>query len=176
MEFNGTKTEQCLREAVSGEAQAALLYAFFSEKAKKDGFEEIAEIFSETAQNERAHAKIYLDLLACISKTDNNLENSAKTELHEHSVMYPEFAAIARSEGFDAVANTFETIAQIESEHESRFRLLMNQVRNNAVYSKGEAVEWICRNCGHRKKGTEADEICPVCKHPRSFFEVVKNQ
>lgn len=176
MEFTGTKTENCLRSAVSGEAQAAVLYDFFAEKAKKDGFEEIASIFRETAQNERAHAKIYLNYLKCIGITDENLDNSAKTELHEHSVMYPEFAKTARAEGFEDVAKTFEMVAKIESEHESRFRLLMHQVKNNAVFSKGTEVEWICRNCGHRHKSATAEEICPVCKHPKSFFEVVNSK
>ena len=175
MEIKGTKTENNLRSAISGESQAALLYEYFAEKAKRDGFEAVADVFRETARNERAHAKIYLDMLECISTTEKNLLASAETEHHENSVMYPEFAECAKEEGLSNVAATFEMVGKIESEHEARFRLLQNQIQNNAFFTKGEKVTWICKNCGHRIQSNEAPEICPVCKHPKSYFDVLRS-
>ncbi len=176
MKLEGTKTEQNLRSAISGEAQAALLYELFATRARKDGYEHIADIFMETANNEKAHAKIYLNLLSCLNTTDKNLLSAALTEKHENSIMYPEFAAIARQEGLEQVAQTFEMVGQIESEHEKRFNLLKCQVENNAVFSKGVETEWICSNCGHRHKGPDAPGICPVCKHPISYFAPICNE
>lgn len=174
MELIGSQTENNLRSAISGEAQAALLYSFFEKKARKDGFEELGDIFHEISENEKAHAKIYYDLLKCIGTSDKNLVASAESELHEHSKMYPQFAKIAKDEGLSEIANTFEMVAKIEKEHEERFRLWHGYLVNNAVFSKGMESEWICKNCGHRQKGSEAPEICPTCKHPKAFFMTIK--
>lgn len=173
MNLMGSRTEQNLRSAISGEAQAALLYEFFEKKARKEGYQQIGDIFQETSQNEKAHAQIYLNLLNCILKTDENLLHSEETEHHENSVMYPEFAAIAREEGFDEIARTFEMVGQIEAEHEKRFRYYRCQLENNAVFSKGIQCTWICKNCGHRHVGDSAPQICPVCKHPVAYFEIL---
>lgn len=175
MELLGSQTENNLRSAISGEAQAALLYHFFEKRARKNGFEELGNIFHETSENEKAHAKIYYDLLKCIQTDDKNLEAAAAAELHEHSKMYPEFAQIAREEGFTDIAKTFEMVAQIEKEHEERFRLWNGYLKNNAVFSKGMETEWICMNCGHRHKGSTAPEVCPVCHHSKAFFKVLGN-
>lgn len=176
MELIGSKTEANLRSAISGESQAAILYEFFAKRAKKDGFESIASIFRETADNEKAHAKIYLDLLDCLHTTDKNLFAAAKAEKHENTKMYPEFARVAREEGFEAIAATFEMVGRIEAEHEKRFQKLGYQVENGAVFSKGMETEWICTNCGHRHTGTDAPGICPVCKHPMAFFETIPKE
>ncbi len=175
MEFIGSQTENNLRSAISGEAQAALLYSFFEKKARKDGFEELGDIFRETSENEKAHAKIYYDLLKCIESSDKNLKSAADAELHEHSKMYPQFAKTARDEGFFDIAKTFEMVAQIEKEHEERFRLWYGYLVNNAVFSKGMETEWICSNCGHRQKGVSAPDICPTCHHPKAYFKEVKS-
>ena len=173
MEIKGSQTENNLRSIVSGEAQSALLYDLFAEKAEADGFEGIAAVLRETAGNERAHAKIFLDLLECISFTGQNLISAAETEKHESGVLYPQFAAEARAEGLIQVAETMERIAEIEREHEARFRSLEESVRTNAVFAGKGSVVWICRNCGHRVESPEAPAICPVCKHPRAYFETV---
>ncbi len=170
MELIGSRTEQNLRSAISGEAQAAVLYEFFGRKAKKEGYVNLSEIFAETARNEKAHAKIYLDLLKCIMTTDQNLLHSVETEHHESSIMYPEFAKIAREEGFEDIAKTFEMVGQIESEHEARFRYHAGTLQNNSAFEKGIETVWICNHCGHRHKGSGAPEICPVCKHPQGYF------
>jgi len=175
MELIGSQTENNLRSAISGEAQAALLYWFFEKKARRDGFEELGDIFHEISENEKAHAKIYYDLLKCIGPSEKNLEASAESELHEHSKMYPQFAKTAKDEGFLDIAKTFEMVAQIEKEHEARFRLWYGYLVNNAVFSKGMETEWICANCGHRQKGSDAPEICPTCHHPKAFFKVLNN-
>ncbi len=173
MNIKGKQTENNVRSAISGEAQAALLYDIFARRAKKDGFEEIARIFQEISTNEKAHAKIYLELLSCISTTDKNLLSSAETELHEHSIMYPEFAQKAREEGLEEVAKTFEMVAEIEKNHEDIFRKLLCQVENNSVFDKGMEARWICQNCGYRHTSSKAPDICPVCKHPRGYFSLV---
>jgi len=173
-ELQGKQTENLLRNAVSGEAQAALLYDFFAKKARVEGFEEIADIFEETAINEKAHAKIYLNLLKCIRSTGENLEAAAETEHHEAFVMYPEFAAAARAEGLEEVAKTFEMIGKIEARHEERFRYYEKSLKNGSLFSKGMETEWICKNCGHWLTSTNAPELCPVCKHPVGYFETVK--
>ncbi len=175
MELMGSKTELNLRSAISGEAQAAILYEFFAARAKKDGFENIAAIFEETAANEKAHAEIYLQLLNCLNTTDKNLFAAAAAEKHETSEMYPSFAKTAREEGFDEIAATFEMVGQIENEHRERFEKQGYMVQNGAVFSKGEEISWICKNCGHRHRASEAPSICPVCKHPRSYFTPLEN-
>lgn len=171
MDLIGSKTEQNLRSAISGESQAALLYEFFAKMAKKDGFERISEVFYETSNNEKAHAKIYLELLSCINTTDKNLFAAAASEKHESCEMYPNFAKVAREEGFEEIAKTFEMVGQIEEEHRKRFESNGCMVENGTVFSKSEETVWICRNCGHRHSGQDAPKICSVCKHPRSYFE-----
>ncbi len=173
MELIGSKTEQNLRSAISGEAQAAILYEFFAKRAKKDGFENISAIFKETSDNEKAHAEIYLELLNCLNTTDKNLFAAAASEKHESCEMYPGFAKVAREEGFDSIAATFEMVGQIENEHRERFEKQGYMVENGAVFSKGEKIWWICQNCGQRHSSESAPEICPVCKHPRSYFKPI---
>ena len=175
MDLSGTKTEQNLMTAFAGESQARNKYTYFASVASSEGYEQIAHIFRETADNEKAHAKIYYDLLKCIGPSEKNLEASAESELHEHSKMYPQFAKTAKDEGFLDIAKTFEMVAQIEKEHEARFRLWYGYLVNNAVFSKGMETEWICANCGHRQKGSDAPEICPTCHHPKAFFKVLNN-
>lgn len=176
MELKGSKTEANLRSAISGEAQAAVLYEFFAKRAKKDGFEEVSEIFWETSKNEKAHAEIYWKLLNCIGTTDQNLFSAAASEKHENSVMYPSFAKIAREEGFEEIAKTFEEVGKIESAHEKRFQTKGLEIQNGAVFSKGVETEWICLNCGHRHKGANAPAICEVCSHPRAYFKEIKSE
>ncbi len=170
MELKGSQTENNLRSAISGEAQAALLYEFFAKRAKKDGFEGIGTLFETTSQNEKAHAEIYYKLLSCLLTTDENLLAAAESEHHETAVMYPEFAKKAREEGFEDIARTFEMVGQIESQHEQAFRTNAMMVQNGAVFQKGEEIEWICTNCGHPHKGSTPPEICPVCSHPKAYF------
>ncbi len=176
MELKGSKTEANLRSAISGEAQAALLYEFFAKRAKKDGFEEVSDIFYETSENEKAHAEIYYKLLNCIGTTDKNLASAAASENHENTKMYPEFAKIAKEEGFDEIASTFEMVGQIESDHEKRFQTKLLEIENGSVFAKGMETEWICLNCGHRHKGASAPEICPVCSHPKAYFKEIKSE
>jgi rubrerythrin len=176
MELKGSKTEANLRSAISGEAQAAVLYEFFAKRAKKDGFEEVADIFWETSENEKAHAEIYWKLLSCIGTTDQNLFSAVASEKHENSVMYPSFAQIARDEGFAEIAKIFEEVGKIESAHENRFQKKALEIQNGAVFSKGMETEWICLNCGHRHKGANAPEICEVCSHPKAYFKEIKSE
>lgn len=176
MELKQSKTEANLRSAISGECQAAVLYEFFAKRAKKDGFEEISDIFRETAENEKAHAEIYFKLLNCIGTTDHNLFSAVASEKHENSVMYPSFAQIAREEGFEDVAKTFEEVGKIEAAHEKRFQTKGLEIENGAVFAKGMETEWICLNCGHRHKGASAPEICEVCSHPKAYFKEVKSE
>ncbi len=175
MKIKGTQTENNLRSAIAGEAQAALLYELFARRAKKDGYEKLAEIFEETSRNEKAHAEIYLKLLECLNTSDANLLSAAETEHHEHTQMYPAFAETAKQEGFTDVATTFEMVAKIESEHEERFRKNLASLQNGTVFSKSADTEWICLNCGHHAFGTDAPTVCPVCHHPRAFFAPVCN-
>lgn len=174
MELKGSKTEANLRSAISGESQAAVLYEFFAKRAKKDGFEEVSEIFRETAENEKAHAEIYFKLLNCISTTDENLVSAVASEKHENSVMYPSFAQIAREEGFSDIAKTFDEVGKIESAHEARFAAEALEIQNGSIFAKGMETEWICTNCGHRHKGPNAPEICEVCQHPKAYFKEIK--
>ena len=168
--MKGTKTEQNLRAAVNGEASAALLYEFFAERARKEGLSVLSDIFLETAKNEKAHAKIYLDLLECIQTTSQNLLHAAEAEFHENRIMYPDFAAEAEREGLKEIAATFEMVGKIEAEHEKRFRSLLLQLENNSLFSGGTEKIWICQNCGHHYTGDSAPQICPVCKHPMGYF------
>ena len=173
MELKGSKTEQNLLAAFSGESQARNKYTYYASKAKKDGYEQIASIFLETANNEKEHAKIWFKALngGGISDTITNLKDAAKGENYEWTEMYSEFAKVAREEGFDEIARLFEEVGKIEKEHEERYKKLLSNIEDGLVFSSGEDTIWICRNCGHVVKGKCAPKICPVCKHPESYFE-----
>ena len=173
MELKGTKTYENLKAAFAGESEARNKYTYFASKAKKDGYEQIAAIFEETALNEKEHAKIWFKLLegGAIKSTEENLEAAADGENYEWTDMYAEFAKTAREEGFDEIADKFEAVGQIEKAHEERYRKLLANINDKKVFSEdGEAI-WVCRNCGHIVIGKTAPEICPVCNHPQSYFE-----
>ena len=177
MELKGTKTEQNLMTAFAGESQARNKYTYFSSKAKKEGYEQIAAIFEETAGNEKEHAKMWFKLLQGgeIKSTKENLLQAAEGENYEWTDMYDEFAKVAKEEGFDHIAFLFEEVGKIEKNHEERYRKLLSNLENGKVFVKEEPKMWICRNCGHVHYGDKAPEICPVCNHPQSYFEV-KNE
>ena len=171
--YAGTQTEKNLLEAFSGESQARNKYTYFASRAKKDGFEQIAEIFSKTAENEKEHAKMwYKELYGGVGSTAENLLNAAEGENHEWTDMYEGFAKTAEEEGFTELADKFRKVAAIEKTHEERYRALLNNIENKKVFEKSEVKVWECRNCGHIVVGTSAPEICPVCDHPQAFFEV----
>ncbi|MDR2531293.1 MAG: rubrerythrin family protein [Oscillospiraceae bacterium] len=171
--FKGTKTEQNLMTAFAGESQARNKYTYYSGKAKKDGFEEIAKIFLETADNEKEHAKIWFKLLngGEVPETAQNLLDAANGENEEWTEMYKGFAATAREEGFGDVAALFEMVGKIEKHHEERYRGLLEKVKGGTVFTADGDVTWECMNCGHLHFGTKAVEICPVCRHPKSYFK-----
>ena len=173
MELKGSKTEQNLMTAFAGESQARNKYTYFASKARKDGYEQIAAIFEETANNEKEHAKIWFKLLngGEISDTIHNLEAAAEGENYEWTDMYKEFAEVAREEGFTKIANLFEGVAKIEKEHEERYRKLLKNINYEVVFSSDNDTIWICRNCGHVVIGKKAPEVCPICNHKKSFFE-----
>ena len=173
MELKGSKTEQNLWTAFAGESQARNKYTYFASKAKKEGYEQIAAIFEETAGNEKEHAKIWFKLLngGDIPTTEENLLAAAEGENYEWTDMYDEFAKVAKEEGFDRIAFLFESVGKIEKGHEERYRALLTNVKENKVFKKAEEKLWICRNCGHVHFGKEAPEVCPVCNHPRAYFE-----
>lgn len=172
--YSGTKTEKNLEAAFAGESQARNKYDYFSSKAKKDGFEQIAAIFAETALNEKEHAKMWYKELhgGAVEDTDINLEAAADGENYEWTDMYKGFAETAREEGFKELAKKFEEVALIEKSHEERYRKLLANVKDKKVFSRDGDVIWVCRNCGHIVIGKEAPEICPVCAHPQSYFEI----
>ena len=174
MDLKGTKTEKNLKEAFAGESQARNKYTFFASQAKKDGYEQIAEIFQETAENEKAHAKMWYKLLngGKISSTAENLKEAANGENYEWTDMYEKMAKEAREEGFDHIAYLFEEVGKIEKEHEQRFKDLLDKVEDGTVFEAGEVKIWKCRNCGHIVVGTKAPEDCPVCAHPKAYFEI----
>lgn len=172
--YSGTKTEQNLLAAFAGESQARNKYTYFAGVAKKEGFEQIAAIFNHTADNEKEHAKMWFKELKGIGNTAQNLKEAADGENYEWTDMYETFAKEAEEEGFTELANKFRAVAQIEKAHEERYRALLNNVEMKQVFEKGEMTMWECRNCGHLVMGTKAPEICPVCVHPRSYFEVRK--
>ena len=172
MELKGSKTESNLRAAFSGESEARNKYTYFASVAKKEGYEQIASLFLETAENEKEHAKIYFKLLNGIGTTEANLESAANGENYEWTDMYDRFAKEAEEEGFTDIAATFRAVGDVEKEHEERYRKLLANIKNGEVFKKGSIVIWKCRNCGHIVVGTEAPEVCPVCNHPRSYFEV----
>ena len=174
MELKGSKTEQNLLTAFAGESQARNKYTYFASKAKKDGYEQIAAIFEETANNEKEHAKMWFKELngGEVPSTVDNLKAAADGENYEWTNMYDEFARVAEEEGFKDIARKFRGVAAIEKEHEERYRKLLKNIEDEVVFSKDEDVIWICRNCGHVVIGKKAPLVCPVCNHPQSYFEV----
>ena len=174
MELKGSKTEQNLMTAFAGESQARNKYTFFASQAKKDGYEQIATIFQETADNEKEHAKLWFKLLngGSIGSTEENLKAAADGENYEWTDMYAEFAKTAKEEGFARIAYLFEEVGKIEKEHEERYLKLLENVKEGKVFEAGEVKIWKCRNCGHIVVGTSAPEVCPVCNHPKAFFEI----
>ena len=174
MELKGSKTEQNLMAAFAGESQARNKYTDYASKAKKEGYEQIAAIFEESANNEKEHAKLWFKQLhnGDVPETLTNLKDAASGENYEWTEMYKEFAETAKKEGFKQIAALFEQVAEIEKHHEERFMKLIDNIENNLVFEKGEEKIWICRNCGHVYKGKKALKVCPVCNHPQSFMEV----
>ena len=174
MELKGSKTEANLMAAFAGESQARNKYTYYASKAKKDGYEQIAAIFEETANNEKEHAKMWFKELhgGDIPTTTDNLKDAADGENYEWTDMYEEFAKVAEEEGFTAIAVKFRQVAAIEKHHEERYRKLLKNIEDEVVFSKDEDKIWICRNCGHVVIGKKAPGVCPVCAHPQSFFEV----
>lgn len=174
MELKGSKTEQNLWTAFAGESQARNKYTYFASKAKKDGYEQIAAIFEETAANEKEHAKIWFKELMGgeIKSTPENLLMAAEGENYEWTDMYDEFAKTAKEEGFTRLAYLFEAVGKIEKEHEERYRKLLDNVNDGLVFSKDGDKIWKCRNCGHIVIGKDAPNVCPVCNHPQSYFEI----
>lgn len=174
MELKGSKTEQNLMAAFAGESQARNKYTYYASQAKKDGYEQIAAIFEETAGNEKEHAKMWFKQLhgGKIPTTLENLADAANGENYEWTDMYATFAKEAKEEGFDQIAYLFEAVGKIEKGHEERYRALIDNINNDEVFAKSEQKFWICRNCGHIHYGYEAPEVCPVCAHPQSYFEL----
>jgi rubrerythrin len=173
-ELKGSKTEANLMAAFAGESQARNKYTYYAARARKDGFNQIAAIFEETANNEKEHAKIWFKLLHNDEDPDTatNLKDAAEGENFEWTEMYAEFAKTAKEEGFAKIAFLFEKVAQIEKEHEERYKALLQNVETDAVFKKPSAVEWECANCGHRHHAEAALEMCPVCVHPKSFLMI----
>ena len=185
MDFEGSNTEKNLLAAFAGESQARTRYTFFASVAKKEGYEQIAAIFQETADNEKEHAKLFFKHLkggivevkaaypaGVISSTAENLKAAAEGEKLEWGTLYPNFADVAEQEGFSDVARTFRSIAKVEANHERRYLKLLENVKQRKVFKKDKPIKWKCRNCGYVYEGSEAPEKCPVCSHPRSYFEV----
>ena len=174
MELKGSKTEANLMAAFAGESQARNKYTYYASKAKKEGYEQIAALFQETADNEKEHAKMWFKLLqgGQIKSTAENLKDAAAGENYEWTDMYKKFAEEAEEEGFKEIAAKFRAIGEVEKHHEERYRKLLENVKDGEVFKKGSIVVWKCRNCGHIVVGTEAPKVCPVCNHPQSFFEV----
>lgn len=172
--LKGTKTEANLWEAFAGESQARNKYTYYASQAKNEGFEEIAEIFTLTANNEKEHAKIWFKQVNGVGNTAENLKDAAAGEHGEWTEMYPRMAKEAREEGFNDLAALFEGVAKIENHHEKRYLCYLDAVENDGIFSAKEEVVWICRNCGHQYKGVKAPAVCPVCDHPQAFFEIDK--
>jgi rubrerythrin len=184
--IKGTKTEKNLLAAFAGESQARNRYTYFASAARKEGFEQISSIFTETAENEKEHAKIFFQYLeggdteitagypaGMIKDTKSNLEAAAAGENMEWTTIYANFAKIAKDEGFPQIANSFKQIAEVEKFHESRYRKLINNIINDEVFKRKSTTKWHCRNCGYVFEGTEAPKECPACKHPQAFYELL---
>ena len=174
MELKGSKTEANLLAAFAGESQARNKYTYYASQAKKEGYEQVAELFLESAENEREHAKIWFKQLhdGAVPGTIENLKDAASGENYEHTQMYVQFEKDAREEGFDQIANLFKMVGEIEKHHEERFLALLKNLESGAVFEKDQVVVWKCRNCGHLHVGKTAPKVCPVCRHPQSYFEV----
>ena len=170
--YAGTQTEKNLEAAFAGESQATNKYTYFASKAKKEGFEQIADLFLKTANNEREHAKLWFKELEGIGDTAANLAAAAACENYEWTDMYDGFAKTADEEGFPELAAKFRLVAQIEKRHEERYRALLKNVETKAVFEKSEVKVWECRNCGHIVVGEKAPDVCPTCNHPQSYFEI----
>ena len=185
MELKGSQTEKNLLKSFAGESQARTRYTFFASVAKKEGYEQISEIFTETASNEKEHAELFFKYLkggeveitasypaGVIGTTAQNLKAAAEGEKMEWGTLYPDFADVAEKEGFPEIANTFRMVAKVEAKHELRYRKLLANVKQGTVFKKDKVIKWKCRNCGHIHEGSEAPDKCPVCDHTRSYFEV----
>ena len=174
MELKGSKTEKNLMAAFAGESQASVKYQYYASQAKKDGYVKIQNIFTETSNNEKEHAKLWFKALhgGKVPTTTENLKDAASGENYEWTDMYATFAKEAREEGFDKIADLFEGVAAIEKEHEERYRKLLANIEGDLVFSKDGDVVWQCANCGHICVGKKAPEVCPVCAHPQSYFQV----
>ncbi len=172
MELKGSKTEKNLEAAFAGESQARNKYTYFAAVAKEEGFEQIAGIFLETAENEREHAKREFDFLKGIGDTKANLKAAAEGENYEHTQMYPGFERVAREEGFSEIADFFKEVSEVEEEHEKRYLALLKNLEGGNVFKKDKVVRWKCRNCGYVHEGKEAPKVCPACKHPQSYYEL----
>ncbi len=183
--LKGTETEKNLLASFAGESQARMRYTYFASKAKKEGYEQISAIFSETADNEKEHAEIFFKYLeggdveitaaypaGVIGTTAENLSAAAEGEKMEWGTLYPDFADVAEKEGFLEVAASFREIAEVESYHERRYRKLLDNVKNKRVFKRDKVVKWKCRNCGYVHEGTEAPKVCPACRHPQSYYEL----
>lgn len=175
MELKGSKTEQNLMAAFAGESQARNKYDYYASKAKKDGYEQIAAIFQETANNEKEHAKMWFKLFHGINATIDNLVDAAAGENYEWTEMYKDFARIADEEGFRDIAEKFRGVAAIEKTHEERYKKLAENIESGEVFARLDENVWVCRNCGHIHIGKTAPQICPVCAHPQAYFELRNN-
>ena len=173
MELKGSRTEQNLMTAFAGESQARNKYTYFASQARKEGYEQIAAIFEETANNEKEHAKLWFKLLGGIGNTHENLIAAAEGENYEWTDMYAEFAKVAQEEGFTEIAAKFRLVGEVEKHHEERYRALLANVKENKVFTKDTGIHiWKCRNCGHIHIGEKAPELCPTCAHPKAYFEL----
>jgi rubrerythrin len=171
--LTGSKTEENLKAAFAGEAQAHTKYLYYASKAKKEGYEQIGSIFEETAKNEKEHAKLWYKLLhEGVGTTTENLVLAAEGENYEWTEMYKSFAEEARKEGFNEIAAAFEGVGKVEREHEARYHRLLDNIKENRVFNREEKIAWKCGNCGHIHFGADAPKICPVCSHPQGFFEI----
>jgi len=172
MNLKGTKTEQNLMDAFAGESMARNKYSYYASKAKKEGYEQIAGIFQETADNEKEHAKLWFKLFDKIGTTEENLLAAAAGEHYEWTEMYTNMAKDARAEGFDEIATLFEGVAMVEQKHDERYQALLKNIKESAVFEKDSVQKWKCRNCGHIVEGSVAPSCCPVCAHPQAHFEI----
>lgn len=172
MELKGSKTEANLMAAFAGESQARNKYTYFASAARKEGYEQIAAIFEETAGNEKEHAKLWFKELGGIGTTAENLKAAAEGEHYEWTTMYKEMAETAKEEGFTKIAYLFDAVSKIENKHEERYLRLLGNVEDNLVFKRGDELVWICRNCGHIHIGKTAPNVCPVCSHPQAYFEL----
>ena len=175
MKLQGSKTEKNLMTAFAGESQARNKYSYYASQARKEGYNQIADIFDETANNEKAHAKMWFKLLhgGAVPSTEVNLKDAAAGENYEWTSMYADFAKVAKEEGFDEIAMLFQGVAAIEKKHEERYTKLLKNLENDEVFKKSGKVVWKCTNCGHYHYGDKAPEKCPVCDHPQAYFELV---